>query len=295
MLVIGLGGGSVIGTAKASAAALDGRLSPPKPVSTFGPATHRTRVQVVAIPTTYAGSEMTPVFGITDPEKGKVTMTDPQVLPALVVYDPALTLDLPHYLTAGTGINALAHCVEGAYSTTGSPVSTATALAGIARIAAALPRLLDDGHDLEARAEMLAGAHLGGVTIAHAGLAVHHGLCHVLGGSAGVPHGVANAIVLPHAMRFNLSACAPQLAAVARALGVETRGLSDEAAAGAAVARVETLIERLGLPRRLRDAGVDAGALPRLAERALHSAAVRANPRLVTSAAEIEGILRAAW
>jgi maleylacetate reductase len=185
------------------------------------------RVPVVAIPTTYAGSEMTPIFGMTDEEKGeKVTMTDGHALPALVVYDPELTLDLPADLTASTGLNAVAHCVEGAYATTRSPVSTATALAGAAAIYRALPRCVADGHDLDARTELLAGAYLAGTTIAHAGLAVHHGLCHVLGGSAGVPHGVANSIMLPHAMRFNLPTCAPELAAVARALGLEVAGLA---------------------------------------------------------------------
>ena len=303
-IIIGLGGGSALGTAKAVTAALhDGKAVPAAlhkgTADGYGRASSRTAqppIALVAIPTTYAGSEMTPLYGVTcSAEDRKVTTTDPRVLPALVLYDPELTLDLPPELTAGTGVNALAHCIEGVYSTTHSPVSTATALAGIEVIWRALPRCVVSGRDVEVRTQMLSGAYLAGTTIAHAALGVHHGLCHVLGGTAGVPHGVANSIMLPHAMRFNLPACSAELSAVARALGIDTTGLTDEAAAAAAVDAVGALIHGLGMPQHLRDAGVAADDLPRLAALALKSAAVRANPRPVTTAAQVEGILQAAW
>lgn len=283
-VVIALGGGSAVGTAKAVAAARR------EPAGASAP------LAVAAVPTTYAGSEMTPIYGVTSSAGGrKVTTTDPRVTPALVLYDPDLTLDVPAELSAATGINALAHCVEGVYSTTRSPVTTATALAGIAAIYRALPRCVADGRDREARSEMLAGAYLAGTTIANARIALHHGLCHVLGGTAGVPHGVANSVMLPHAMRFNLPVCAPELAAVARAMGLSVAGLCEQDATAAAVERVAALIEQLGLPRRLRDAGVAADELPRLAAIALTSAAVQANPRAVTEASQLEAVLRAAW
>ncbi|HKO25364.1 MAG TPA: iron-containing alcohol dehydrogenase [Chloroflexota bacterium] len=293
-VVIGLGGGSALGTAKAVSAALHEGTA-----GGYGRASSRTDqppIALVAIPTTYAGSEMTPLYGVTrSAEDRKVTTTDARVLPALVLYDPELTLELPPEVTAGTGVNALAHCIEGVYSTTRSPVSTATALAGIEVIRRALPRCVVTGRDVEVRTQMLSGAYLAGTTIAHAALAIHHGLCHVLGGTAGVPHGAANSIMLPHAMRFNLPVCSAELSRVARALGIDTAGLSDEAAAAAAVDAVAALIHGLGMPQRLRDAGVAADDLPRLAALALKSAAVRANPRRVTAAAQVEGILQAAW
>ena len=287
--VIGLGGGSALGTAKAVAVALGDRRT------SNGPTGNRP-VSVIAVPTTYAGSEMTPIYGVTRvAERRKITATDRRALPALVLYDPELTLTLPPDLTAGSGINALAHCVEGAYSATRSPISTATAVAGIEKISRSLPRCVANGRDLAARAELLSGAFLAGSTLAHAGMAVHHGLCHVLGGTAGVPHGVANGVVLPHAMRFNLPVCAEQLATVARSFGLDTSGLSDESAASAAIDAVALLVSSIGLPTRLRDAGVPADDLPRLSSLAFGSAAIRANPRPITEPAQIEEILRAAW
>jgi alcohol dehydrogenase len=146
---------------------------------------------------------------------------------------------------------------------------------------------------------MLSGAFLAGTALAHVEMALHHGLCHVLGGSAGVPHGEANAIILPHALRFNLEATAPQ---VAQAAGVmdkgpgtrdQTRSATDDAVE--VITGVETLIRKLNLPRRLRDAGVRHAELPRLAELALESKAVRHNPRPIAGAEQIQGILEAAW
>jgi alcohol dehydrogenase class IV len=279
--VIGLGGGSAIGTAKAAAYALATRR--PDAV-----------VRVVAVPTTYAGSEMTPLFGVTRTAEGrKVTIRDPRVLPALVLYDPELTVDLPQELTASTGINALAHCIEGLYSITRNPVSTATALAGIGAIPGSLPRCVANGRDLEARSSLLAAAWLAGMTIAHVRLALHHGICHVLGGSAGVPHGVANAIMLPHVMRFNLHACVAELAAAGRAMAAGAG--DDRASAEAAIAATAALIRDIGLPTRLRDAGVAWDDLPRLAALAMRSDAVQANPLPIADAGQVEGLLRAAW
>ncbi len=294
--LIGLGGGSAIGLAKAVSFALDERRTgqdarPARPID-------RPRVPVIAIPTTYAGSEMTPVYGVTHHADGaarKITVTDPKIAPRLVVYDPALTLDLPPEMTASTGINALAHCIEAMYSVTRNPLSTAAARDGVRYIAAALPRCYATGDDLKARTEMLVGAHLAGMALATVAMGLHHGLCHVLGGAAGVPHGIANSIVLPHAMRFNLDATAPQLALAAQALGIAPAGQSAVVAAEAATERVHELIGQLGLPQRLRDVGVSEADLPRLAQLALRSRAVQSNPRTVTDPAEIEAVLRAAW
>jgi maleylacetate reductase len=294
--VIGLGGGSPIGMAKAlGAALLEKRAVRPAGDSP---------VPVVAIPTTYAGSEMTPVYGITQHSEGaahKITANDPKVAPKLVIYDPQLTLDLPPAMTASTGINALAHCVEALYSITRHPVSTAAALGGMRYILRALPRCYADGADLDARTEMMMGAHLAGVALSSVAMGLHHGLCHVLGGTAGVPHGVANSIVLPHVMRFNRAAAAlgPPVQGwglpAAEAMGVATHGLSAEAAASAAAHKVSDLVGRMDLPQRLRDAGVKQADLPGLAQLAFMSRTVQNNPIPIDDPASIETLLRAMW
>lgn len=291
--VLGLGGGSAIGLAKATAYLLN-RLRAEQGADSGGAAAPRLAA-VVAVPTTYAGSEMTPIFGITVQQDGashKVTTRDAHILPRLVLYDPELTVDLPPDLTAATGINALAHCVEAVYAVNRNAISTQAALAGARAISRALPRCVEAGDDLDARTEMLEGAHLAGKSLADVSMGLHHGLCHVLGGSAGVPHGVANAIILPHAMRYNLDAVAPRLAALAEALGLP--GTSDAALARAAIDHIAALIVGLGLPQRLRDAGVPAEALPHLARLAAASKTVQQNPKPV-EAPDLEALLREAW
>jgi maleylacetate reductase len=298
--VIGMGGGSPIGMAKAVSFALEEKRKG-RPARAEFP-TDQPLVPVVAIPTTYAGSEMTPVYGITHRADGsarKITVTDAKITPKLTIYDPLLTLDLSPEMTASTGINALAHCIEALYSVTRNPLSTAAALSGVGSITRALPRCYAFGDDLEARTEMLVGAFLAGSALAHVAMALHHGLCHVLGGTAGVPHGVANSIMLPHAMRFNLDVTTPQLAQAAEAMGIgrDKSGayISDEAAAEEAVQRIYNLIAQMNLPQHLRDVGVREADLPQLAKVALQSRAVQSNPKPITDAAQIEAVLRAAW
>jgi len=294
--VIGLGGGSTIGIAKAVSASLEEQRTS-KPARAAYP-TEQPLVPVIAIPTTYAGSEMTPVYGVThtkgDPVR-KVTVKDIKIAPKLVIYDPTLTLSLPPNVTAGTGINALAHCVEALYSTTRHPVATAAALEGIRYITRALPVCHANGADLAARTEMLIGAHLAGAALATVSMAIHHGLCHILGGTVRVPHGVANAIILPHAMRFNLDAVAPELARAAEAMGLERENKTDAQMAQAGIEFVEKLIRTLGLPQHLRDAGVAESDLPKLAALAFNSTTVQNNPRPLASVQEAEALFHAAW
>lgn len=295
--VIGLGGGGALGIAKAVSMALEERRHGQSARSASP--MDQPLVPVIAIPTTYAGSEMTPVYGITkqfDGQARKITVADPRIAPKLVIYDPLLTLRLPPVITASTGINALAHCVEALYSITRNPLSTATALSGIRAITRALPRCYANGDDQSARAEMLSGAHLAGVALAHVAMALHHGVCHVLGGTAGVPHGIANSIMLPHAMRFNSDAEAAELAQAAEAMGIApVAGWTDKEMAEAAALRVYELVGQMHLPQRLRDVGVAESALPELAQLAFQSRTVQNNPKPITSAAQLEALLRAAW
>ena len=297
--LIGMGGGSPIGMAKAVSMALEEKRTGPAraafPID-------QPLVPVIAIPTTYAGSEMTPTYGVTyhnDGSARKVTVTDAKITPRLVIYDPLLTLNLSSAMTASTGINALAHCVEALYSITRNPLSTSASLSGMRSIYAALPLCYADGNDLEARTEMLVGAFLAGSALSHVTMALHHGLCHILGGTAGVPHGVANSIILPHAMRFNLDATAIQLAQAAEAIGIgrDKSGpyISDEAAAEEVVERIYEFIGQMKLPQHLRDVGVKEADLPYLAQLALQSRAVKSNPKPITDAVQIEALLQAAW
>jgi maleylacetate reductase len=255
---------------------------------------------VMAIPTTYAGSEMTPVYGIThtneDPPR-KVTVNNPKSLPRLVIYDPKLTINLPPEMTASTGINALAHCIEALYSIKRNPLSTAAAIRGVRHIMNALFRCYQDGNDLEARTEMLLGSHLAGLSLASVTVGLHHGLCHVLGGSANVPHGIANSIILPHAIRFNAEAVAPQLLPAAEAMGISTNRSSPLVVIDALTQKISDLIGQMNLPGRLRDAGVPLreSDLPRLAQLGSQNHAVQNNPKPITEVFQIEKLLREAW
>jgi len=276
--VIGLGGGSSIGMAKAVGFQSD------RPI--------------VAIPSTYAGSEMSPVYGIThtdeDPPR-KVTVKDPKITPKLVIYDPELTLDLPPALTASTGINALAHCIEALYSKTRNPISTAVAVDGVRHINNALLSCYLDAKDLEARSEMMLGAHLAGLSLASVSMGLHHGLCHVLGGTANIPHGIANSIILPHAIRFNADATATQLIPAAAAMGVPVKRVNPTIVVEALVQKIFHLISQMNLPRRLRDAGVAEDDLSALAKLGFENRTVQNNPKPITSVDQIEELFRAAW
>jgi alcohol dehydrogenase class IV len=178
------------------------------------------------------------------------------------VYDPELTLSTPARVSAETGMNAIAHGVEVAYSPRRTPESEAVALACVARGVAALPRVVADPGDIEARTEMLAAASLGGRCLQNGTVGVHHGLAQLLGGRTGISHGLANAIVLPHAVRFNAEFVSPALSAA----------LGDPAA----------LVAQLGLPARLSEAGVTEDDLDAVAHMSQDSASVRGNPRPVS-------------
>jgi alcohol dehydrogenase class IV len=301
--VIGLGGGSAIGTAKAVSLTLEERRTVKAARAAYP--TDQPLVPVVAVPTTYAGSEMTPIVGVTyrqsDGASSKVTLIDAKVAPKLVIYDPLLTLDLPPRLTGGTGINAIAHCIEALYSIRRNPLSSAAACSGLSALAHALPLCYADGGDTQARSEMLKGAFLAGTALANVAMGLHHGICHVLGGSANVAHGDANSVMLPHVIRFNLETVAPQLAEAAVALGlasdVPDRILGGNAGrdAEAVALWADNLIAELGLPRRLRDVGVRETDLHDLALQGMTNRTIAQNPRPVADAAELESLLRQAW
>ena len=282
-VLIGLGGGSPIGTAKAAVARLaDG--------ATAGDV----RWIVAAIPTTYSGSEVTPVFGTTDVGRGrKEVVRNPGIRTRLVLYDPELAIDTPPDLTAGTGINALAHCVEGLYSSDAGDEERAMAVQAATLLVEHLPKAFARPDELAHRYHLFEGSMLAGLVLARAGMGVHHGLCHVLGGRYNAPHGVLNAIMLPHAMRFNLPVAGPAYAQLAPVFGLKA---ADSPRTGEAVCRAVTdFIRQFRLPQRLREIGIPKTDLPAVAADALQSQSVRRNPRPLRDARDALQILEAAW
>ena len=225
--LIAAGGGSAIGLAKIIA--------------------RDTGLPIVALPTTYSGSEATPIWGTSEGER-KTTGRDTKVLPRTVIYDPELTLGLPAAVTAASAMNAIAHCVEGLWVAERTPVTVAYATEAMRRFGANLPRAVANGSDLDARAECLIGAWLAG-TVLTGGTGLHHKLAHVLGGY-GLPHAETHAIILPHVTRFNRANAADARARLADALGN-----ADPAGALAA------MVKGFPIPQRLRDVGFDTGKL----------------------------------
>ena len=259
--LVSVGGGSATGLAKAIALT--------------------TGLPIVAVPTTYAGSEATSVWGIT--ENGvKRTGTDPAVLPRAIVYDAAITTSLPVDLSVASGLNALAHCVDSLWAPAADPVNRAFALEGIAELRAALPAIVADPAGLDGRERALAGSYLAAAAFASAGSGLHHKICHVLGGAFNLPHAQTHAIVLPQVLAFNAAAAPEALGRVSAALG------ADDAVDG-----LERLRRTLRAPRALRDYGFTEPDIPDAA-RMIAAAVPAGNPRPVTEAS-LSALLRAAW
>jgi len=228
---------------------------------------------VIAVPTTYSGSEMTTIWG-TSAGGRKQTGRDPRVLPKTVIYDPQLTLELPPATSAASGMNAIAHCVEALYAHDGNPIISLMAEEGIRALSRSLPAVAANPADVASRSEALYGAWLAGCTISTTSVALHHKLCHVLGGF-GLPHAETHSIVLPHAMRYNHDAAAEAMARIQKAIQAK------DAAAG-----IYDLAKRLGLPMRLADIGMKEADLERAARIAVE--APYPNPRKVEYAPVLE-------
>jgi len=226
---------------------------------------------IIAIPTTYAGSEVTSIWGIT--EGGvKKTGRDARVLPRTVIYDPELTLTLPLALTVTSALNAIAHAAEGLYAHDGNPVIALMAEEGIRASAAALPALQRDPRDLGARASALQGAWLCGVVLGSVAMGLHHKLCHTLGGTFNLPHAETHTVVLPHALAYNAAMAPDAMARIARALataGALAPGLAGADAAAEVPRALQALAARHGAPTSLRALGMPADGVARAAELAV--------------------------
>ncbi|AEG50668.1 Maleylacetate reductase [Sphingobium chlorophenolicum L-1] len=257
---IAVGGGSTTGLGKAIA--------------------FRTNLPQIVLPTTYAGSEMTPILGET--ENGvKTTKRSMAILPEVVIYDVDFTLSLPASLSATSGMNAMAHAVEALYARDSNPITSLMAEEGIRAFASALPRIVEQPDDGDARSDALYGAWLSGVCLGTAGMALHHKLCHVLGGMFNLPHAETHSIILPHAVAYNAEA-APKIGEVfGRAMG-----------GGPAASALFDFAGKLGIARALRDIGMPESGIAAAAEAV--SGDPYWNPRPVTHAGVL-ALLTRAW
>lgn len=262
-LCVAIGGGSTVGLAKA--------------VALFA------GIPAVAVPTTYAGSEMTPIYGITEARR-KRTGRDPKVQPVSVIYDPELSVALPPAVSAASGVNAMAHAVEALYAADANPVISLMAEESLRSLAGALPRIVAQPDDAEARHAALYGAWLAGTCLGAVGMALHHKLCHVVGGTFNLPHAEVHAVLLPQVAHFNHSVRPDALARVAGALGA-----TGAEAAGPALFR---LVDGLGLPTSLRALGLAQDQLDEAV--AVASQSPYDNPRPADAAALAE-LLEAAY
>jgi maleylacetate reductase len=248
---VAIGGGSTIGLGKAIA--LD------------------TGLPLIAIPTTYSGSEMTPIYGLTD-NGVKRTGRDRKVLPRVVLYDAALTVGLPAKVSGPSGMNALAHCVEALYAQDANPITSLMAAEGIRALGRALPLVVKEPLNLEARSDALYGAWLAGTALGNVAMGLHHKLCHTLGGSFNLPHAEVHTVILPHATAYNRAAASQAMDTIAAALGAAdaAQGLYD-------------LAKRIGAPTSLKEIGMPADGLDRAARLATENPYY--NPRPVEYAA----------
>jgi len=239
-VLVAVGGGSTTGLGKAIA--------------------YRTDLPQIVVPTTYAGSEATPILGQTE-DGQKRTLTDPKVQPKIILYDAELVATLPVAMTVASALNAISHAAEALYACDRNPLSSALAVEGMQAFAAALPKVLTAPADLDARGETLYGAWLCGTVLGQVGMALHHKLCHTLGGSFDLPHAETHAIILPHALAYNETAVPDLLAPVGAAFG-----------GGPAGAALHRFSAEMGAPLALKDIGLAEADLDRAADIATRTA-----------------------
>lgn len=301
-LLVAVGGGSASDTAKAVAILLAEGGSLPDHANVFTPPDHYVqrvlpapKLPIVVVPTTLSAAEVTPGLGIHDGAGRKLLFWDVKLAPRLIVLDPAACVEVPAHIFATTGMNGVAHCVEGLYSRVRNPISDALAVGGLRMLAQALPRVVADPADVEARGLALVGANLSGQVIANARVGIHHAICHSLGVMGGLSHGVANSIMLPHAVAFNAETVPDRLRVIASALDIEVRGRSDTQVARDTIAALQALQQAAGVPTRLEPAGVPSEALARVAQGTMGDRGLYFNPRRNVTRDEVQALLEGAW
>jgi len=241
---------------------------------------------LIAIPTTAGtGTEVTFVSVITDTKKQtKFGVLSPLLIPDVALLDPEVTVSMPPGLTAFTGIDALTHCIESYVSIGGFPPAEALAIQGIKMISRSLRTAVQDGENIRAREEMLVASMMAGTAFSLNGLGACHAMAHQLSAFFDTPHGLANAILLPRVMKYNLPANPQKFADIAAAMGADISALSVQQAAEKALALVEQLCADVGVPKYLDDTGATRDQIPAMVERAMNDNPITTNPRQATPA-----------
>jgi alcohol dehydrogenase class IV len=298
-VLVSVGGGSAIDTAKGVAALLaEGGSLPPLGVR-FTPPNKKEippmpapKLPHIAIPTTLSGGEYSYSAGVSEGGK-KYILADPKLAPRVVLLDPEAAATAPKRLLAASGMNALAHCVEAVYSTETQPLTDAYCLRAIGLIVRYLPRAVENSRDLDALSYVQVAACLSGMGVYSAWTGIHHAIVHVIGGRYKAPHAEIHALMLPYAMRWNLNATVEAYARMAREIGIA--GADPYALAAAVPEHVFAMNQRMGLPLRLRELGVPQEGLGQLARDALGDYSIHTNPKPVTVAEQVLEVLEQAW
>jgi len=303
-VLISLGGGSAHDTAKGIAVLIGEGGSnildycvvfePPDKMKI--PVLPHTKLPIITVPTTLSGAEVIGAAGYTDPvTKLKKIVLDPKLTPQVVVYDPQVALTTPIKVFVSSGMNAFDHCVETIYSKQHQEISDAMAMKAIGLLMEALPRCVKDKDDHEAREKAQLASFMAALAYGNSWLGINHAICHCLGARYGVPHGIANAIILPHGMRFNLDLTGERQELIAQAMAIETEGMGDLEAGATAADEVNQLNEKLRLPRRLRDVGVPEEGLILIAEDTMQDRQLYFNPKPVQNKEQVLEVLKKAW
>lgn len=282
--IIAIGGGSAIDTAKAVGIVSNNpEFSDIVSLEGCAPTRHKS-VPIIALPTTAGtAAETTINYVIIDEEKQKkMVCVDPNDIPAVAVIDSELMYSLPKSLTAATGMDALTHAIEGYITKAAWPMSDMFEIEAIRMIRHHLPTAVEQPRNAEARDGMAVAQYIAGMAFSNVGLGLVHGMAHPMGSLFDVPHGVANALLLPTVMEFNMPACLDKYPEIARAMGVDTEGMDREEASKAACKAVKDLAILVGIPQHLSDLGIKETDIPRLAEQALADVCTPGNPREVT-------------
>jgi aldehyde dehydrogenase (NAD+) len=294
-IVVSVGGGSVIDTAKGVAIILKegGKLQDYYGLQLLT----RPQTPHIAIPTTAGtGSEVTWALVIKDCEKNqKILFGDDNVIPNTAILDPVLTQGLPPMITAFTGMDAMTHAIEAIHALQAQPVADTMAFGAIRLIMQYLPLCVENGDDLFARGQQLIAAAMAGAAFGNAQIGLVHATAHSVGALYKVPHGLGNSIMLPHCMEFNMDECADRYALVADAMGVKEKGMSDEEASKAAIKGIFELTKKIGLPQRLSEAGVEESGLAAAAELSLSDGSIVYNPKMVFESEQVMEVLKKAY
>ena len=293
--LVSVGGGSVIDTAKGIAILLKsgGQIGDYNGFQMLS----EPQAPHVAIPTTAGtGSEVTDVAVIKDWDRNqKQLLGSDYIIPNTAILDPTLTTGLPPMLTATTGMDAMSHAVEAIHTMLHEPIMDALGLHAVGLIMENLPKCVEDGGDLVARGQQLIASTIAGMAFGGYKVGLAHAIAHSLGGLFEVPHGLANSIILPHVIMYNLDECADVYAMIARAMGTDTKGMSDMEAGEAAGNALWGLTKKLGVPQKLSEAGVPEDGLEAVADMSMSDGAIVNNPKMVLDSADVLYILKKAW